>query len=36
MNDKIRDSIVRMINNINSEKLLLRIHNLVQLIYMRN
>lgn len=34
-NEKIRKSIIAMIENINSEKLLQRVHELVQIVYVR-
>ncbi len=34
-NEKIKKSIIAMIENINSEKLLQRVHNLVQMVYIR-
>ena len=34
-NEKIKKSIIEMIENINSEKLLQRVHELVQMVYVR-
>ncbi len=34
-NEKIKKSIIAMVENIKSEKLLQRVHNLVQMAYMR-
>ncbi len=34
-NEKIKESIIAMLENINSEKLLQRVHDLVQMVYVR-
>lgn len=34
-NEKVKKSIIAMIENINSEKLLQRVHDLVQMVYIR-